>query len=56
MIFEELSSRLQEKLEFAAQQMVNVGDKQPIADLISKMQLESFRDGYNSAVQTLQNN
>lgn len=56
MIFEELSSRLQKKLEFAAQQMVYLNENQTLADLIAEIQSESFSEGFRHAIKTLQNN
>lgn len=56
MKFEDFSRTFQRNLEHSALQMVSFGNEQPIADLISKVQSESFDEGFHYAIKTLQNN
>ena len=56
MKFQDFSRRFQKNIEHAALQMISFGDEQPIADLISKVQEESFSEGFRYAIKTLQNN
>ena len=56
MIFEELSSRLQKRLEFAAKQMIHMNENQTLTDLIAEIQSEYFDEGFRYAIELLQKN